>query len=121
MSIRDGSATYDQIMRRTLKYRNKPTVIDGIRFDSKAEAKRYQELELLQRSRGIYDLKRQVTFALYGKNGSPICKYRADFMYSENDRVVIEDVKGVETADFKLKRKLFNDNYPDIEFRLVKK
>lgn len=121
MSIRDGNATYDQIMRGTLKYRNKPVVIDGIRFDSKAEAKRYQELELLQRSRGIHDLKRQVVFALYGKNGSPICKYKADFMYSENDKVVVEDVKGVVTKDFSIKRKLFNDNYPDIEFRLVTK
>jgi hypothetical protein len=121
MSIRDGSANFNQIMRGSLKYRNKPTVIDGIRFDSKAEAKRYQELELLQRSRGIHDLKRQVTFALYGKNGSPICKYRGDFMYSENDKVVVEDVKGMETPTFRLKQKLFNDNYPDIELRLIKK
>jgi hypothetical protein len=81
------------------KYRNKPCVIDGIRFDSKAEARRYQELELLQRGRQIRDLKRQVTFALYGKNGAAICRYRADFMYEEAGKHVVEDVKGVATDD----------------------
>ena len=102
------------------KYRNTPTVIDGIRFDSKGEGRRYLELRLLERGKQIRDLKRQVTFALYGKNGSPICRYRADFMYSEADKVVVEDFKGHETADFKIKRKLFEDNYPDMEFRVVR-
>lgn len=102
------------------KYRNVPTVIDGIRFDSKAEAKRYNELRLLAFDRQITDLKRQVTFALYGKNGAPICRYRADFMYTEGDKVVVEDVKGVATPVFGLKAKLFQDNYPDIELRVVR-
>jgi hypothetical protein len=102
------------------KYRNVPTVIDGIRFDSKAEARRYQELELLQRAKVIRDLKRQVTFALYGKNGAPICRYRADFMYEESGKHVVEDVKGVATPVFGLKAKLFADNYPEIELRVVR-
>jgi hypothetical protein len=105
-------------MRR--KYGNVPTVIDGIRFDSKAEARRYGELKLLTASKQIADLKRQVTFALYGKNGKAICRYRADFMYSEGDKIVVEDVKGVATPVFGIKAKLFADNYPDIELRVVR-
>lgn len=102
------------------KYRNTPTVIDGIRFDSKAESRRYLELELLQRGHAIRDLKRQVVFVLTGKNGAAICRYKADFMYQEADKIVVEDVKGFETPAFKLKHKLFNDNYPDIDFRIVR-
>lgn len=102
------------------KYRNTPTVIDGIRFPSKAEGRRYQELRMLELGKQIRDLKRQVTFALYGKNGSPICSYRADFTYWEGDKYVVEDRKGFETPEFKLKAKLFQDNYPDAAFRVVK-
>jgi hypothetical protein len=103
-----------------LKYKNKPTFVGMIRFDSKAEAKRYVELGLLAQANKIRDLKRQITFALYGKNGAPICRYRCDFMYQEGDKVVVEDVKGVATAVFGIKAKLFKDNYPDIELRVVR-
>lgn len=101
------------------KYKNVAQVIDGIRFPSKAEARRYSELRLLELGKQIRDLKRQVTFALYGKNGSPICRYRADFTYWEGDKYVVEDRKGFETPEFKLKAKLFVDNYPEYDFRVV--
>jgi hypothetical protein len=68
----------------------------------------------------IRDLRNEVTFALYGKNGAPICRYRADFTYSEDGQFVAEDVKGVATAVFGIKAKLFRDNYPDIELRVVR-
>lgn len=104
------------------KYRNMPTMVDGIRFDSKAEARRYGELRMLVAGRQIENLERQVTFALYGKNGAPVCRYRADFMYREGGRIVVEDVKSAPTMtrDFRIKQKLFTDNYPDIEFRVVR-
>jgi hypothetical protein len=105
---------------RGRKYRNTPTFVGMIRFDSKAEAKRYCELKLLAQGRAIDDLKRQVTFALYGRNGAPVSNYRCDFMYSENEKIVVEDVKGMETPEFKLKAKLFQDNYPEIDFRIVR-
>lgn len=103
------------------KYRNTPTVIDGIRFDSQAEGRRYQELKLLQQGRRIRDLKLQVMFALYGKNGSAVCRYKADFMYQEGEQIVVEDVKSKATVtrDFRIKQKLMADNYPGIEFRVV--
>jgi hypothetical protein len=37
-------------MTRTPKYRATPIILDGIRFDSKREAKRWAELQLLQRA-----------------------------------------------------------------------
>jgi hypothetical protein len=104
-----------------LKYRNKFTLVGMIRFASKAEAKRYCELRLLAQSNQIRDLKRQVTFALYGKNGAPVCNYRCDFMYDEGDKKVVEDVKGMETPEFRIKWKLFQDNYPEYDARLVKR
>jgi len=69
----------------------------------------------------ITDLKHEVTFALYGKNGNPICRYRADFTYVEDGRLIAEDVKGVATAVFGIKAKLFKDNYgADWELRVVR-
>lgn len=101
------------------KYHAKPTVIDGIRFDSKAEARRYSELRLLELGKRIRDLKRQVLFLLHGKGGSVICRYKADFTYWEGDKYVVEDVKGMQTRDFRIKAKLFVDNFPEYDFRLV--
>ena len=98
------------------KYRNTPVVVDGIRFDSKGEAKRWQELKLLQRAGEIADLERQVRFPLRGASGTTVCHYTADFRYVEMDngyakRAVVEDFKGMKTPLFKLKAKLFRDNY----------
>ena len=88
------------------KYRNVKTEIDGIVFDSKREAGRYQELKMLERSKIITQLELQKTFELR-VNGVLICKYRADFAYlDQQGREVIEDAKGVRTRDYLLKSKL---------------
>lgn len=107
------------------KYRNKKIVIDNIKFDSKLEANRYAELELLQRTKVISNLKLQVPFVLqegFKKNGKSYqaIKYIADFVYEENGRTVVEDTKGVETDVFKIKHKLFEKKYPDLELRIIK-
>lgn len=102
------------------KYRNTPTEVDGIKFPSKLEAKRWCELKLLDRGGAISELKRQVPFELFGRNGGLICRYRCDFMYRERGDFVVEDTKGMETPEFKIKRNLFADNYPGIELRIVK-
>jgi hypothetical protein len=103
------------------KYRNIPVEVDGLKFPSKAQARRYGELKILLGAGKIRDLRHEVTFALYGKGGSPICRYRADFTYFENDKPVAEDVKGVATAVFGIKAKLFKDNYGDQwELRVVR-
>jgi hypothetical protein len=87
------------------KMRNVRTEVNGVAFDSKKEAARW--LVLLRRlQRGeIYFLKRQVPFRLE-VNGVLICRYRADFTYIENGRRVVEDVKGMITPIYKLKRAL---------------
>ena len=94
------------------KYRNKKTSIDGIRFDSKREANRYIELKLLERAGAIKDLKRQVPYILIDKSryGRAI-KYVADFVYYEDDKLVVEDVKGVRTPVYKLKKRLMAERF----------
>ena len=94
-------------MTRVRKYRNEPTVVDGIRFASKAEARRYSDLVLLQRGREIANLTTQPKYPLV-VNGHKVCTYIADFAYlTKQGMPVTEDVKGVETRDFKIKAKLF--------------
>ena len=88
------------------KYRNIPTAVDGIIFPSKKEASRYVELKMLQRSGIITELDWQRKYPLM-VNGVKICTYIADFRYLDKDgREVVEDVKGVRTAVYKLKAKL---------------
>lgn len=105
------------------KYRNRKTVIDGITFDSIREAKRYSELKLLERGGKIKKLVLQPEFILqvgFVDNmeikHQPI-KYRADFMYKEGGVTIVEDVKGMRTEVYKLKKKLFLYAYQDYVFR----
>jgi hypothetical protein len=106
------------------KYGNAKKVVDGVRFDSKAEAARYQRLKFLQNSGQITNLKLQPVFVLqpsFKHQGRTIqaIKYVADFQYEEAGKIVVEDVKGVQTAEFRLKMKLLLRLYPDIDFRIV--
>ena len=90
------------------KYGNKRVVVDGIRFDSKREAARWQELKLLERAGEIKGLERQVEYELIPKQpGERAVKYIADFRYIDHDgKTVVEDTKGVKTPVYILKRKL---------------
>jgi hypothetical protein len=92
------------------KYLNKKTVVHGITFDSKAEASRYLELVMLQNSGAITNLEMQVPFELIPKqDGERPVKYLADFVYCENGKKVVEDVKSPITRkkpDYIIKRKL---------------
>ncbi len=91
------------------KYRNRKTEIDGIVFDSKREAQRYAELQILQRAGKIRDLSMQVEFELIPKqDGERACKYKADFVYhmADTGKMVVEDVKGKRTREYIIKRKL---------------
>lgn len=91
------------------KYRNRKTEIDGIVFDSKREAQRYAELQLLQRAGKIRDLSMQVEFELIPKqDGERACKYKADFVYhmADTGKMMVEDVKGKRTREYIIKRKL---------------
>lgn len=113
------------------KYQAIKTKVNGIEFDSRKEARRYQELLLLQRAGQIQDLRRQEKFLLIPsqyeivetgecyqtgpKKGTLKTKevciekavvYVADFVYVEDGKLVVEDTKGVKTKDYIIKRKL---------------
>ena len=99
-------------MTRRSKYNAQPTVVDGVRFASKAEARRWNELRLLERGRQIAELERQPKFALnYGDE--LIGYYVADFEYLDfkHGEWVVEDVKGVQTELFKWKARHFRAQY----------
>ena len=90
------------------KYRNEKISVDGIKFDSKLEARRYYELKLLERAKEIKDLRRQVTFELqpnYKKKNKTIraINYIADFVYYDvkQNKTIIEDTKGFKTEVYK--------------------
>jgi hypothetical protein len=84
------------------KYLNKKKEVDGIKFDSKKEATRYGYLKI---DPEVSDLQLQVSFPIT-INGILICRYIADFVYFRGGFQVVEDVKGVRTAIFILKKKL---------------
>lgn len=100
------------------KYHSKKTVVDGQKFDSKKEARRYQELLLLEKAGKIKNLSRQVKFVLIpsqrDENGKVVereCSYKADFTYEEGIKTVVEDVKGYRTKEYIIKRKLLLYQY----------
>lgn len=113
---------------RVSKYRAVPTVVDGVRFASKREAARYQELKLLERAGKIEDLELQPEFAIHVPimtgtvkgavksvpvRSVPVAVYRADFAYVDwySGGRVVEDVKGVRTPVYRLKKKLVEAQY----------
>ena len=109
------------------KYHSKKIKIDGITFDSKAEANRYCELKLLERAGKIKDLSLQHKFELqpsFKKNGKTIraITYVADFVYFDFERMahVVEDVKGFKTKEYLLKKKMFEFKYPDLTIVEIK-
>lgn len=87
-------------------------------FDSKAELHRWLELKLMERAGVVMELQRQVPFVLiqaFVCRGQKIREtvYRADFVYrrKEDGMTVVEDVKGVRTQEYLLKKKLFLREY----------
>lgn len=115
-------------MRRH-KYGAKKTKIDGITFDSKLEARRYQELKLLERSGLISKLKLQPRYELVPSytngNGRKVraMHYIADFEYYDHEkkRTIIEDVKGHKTREYQLKKKIFEKRYKPMTITEVNK
>ena len=109
------------------KYHARKIVVDGMEFASQKEARRWSELKLMQKAGAISDLRRQVKFELIpaqreqdtvGSRGGihrgalieREVSYWADFVYVENGKTVVEDVKGMKSGTaydvFTIKRKL---------------
>lgn len=117
------------------KYHAQPTTVDGIRFASKAEAKRYGELKLLAKAGEIRDLRLQPRFVLMAavvEGGAVninegrvvgmriVGEYRADFDYKRLDKraygcakwdYCCEDVKGMATDLYRWKKRHFEAQY----------
>ena len=117
--------TYNPKLKRSRpKYGNKKTTVDGITFDSKWESQRYLYLKSLERAGRVQNLELQPRFIIT-VNSQKICTYVADFRYDKEDAEgnwehIIEDAKGVETPEFKLKKKLMKAVY-NIDIYLSKK
>lgn len=112
------------------KYFSKKVTLDGIKFDSKKEAERYLVLKARERRGEITDLQLQVPFVVLpaqyeeAETYTPKTKkkkvikklierkveYIADFVYTDNGRIIVEDVKGYKNsaayALFTIKRKM---------------
>lgn len=98
---------------KTSKYHNVKETIGKLKFDSKKEKQRFEELMLLQDAGQITDLKLQHNFTLvegftttYGERVKPMV-YKADFTYYDSaGNWIIEDCKGMKTEVYKAKKKL---------------
>lgn len=93
--------------RRRNKFGAVKTVVGGVAFASKREARRYQHLCLLQAAGHISGLQLQPAFDLHALGGVKVARYVADFAYRDEttQRQVVEDVKGMKTPVFRLKAK----------------
>ena len=104
---------------RKSKYGARKTIIDGIKFDSKKESRRYAELKLLIMAKKIVNLEMQKKFVLIpsqkidGKVVEREVSYIADFVYIDTNtgNIVVEDTKGYKTKDYIIKRKLMLYKY----------
>ena len=120
-----GGRGYGKSFASQNKYGATKCQVNGEVFDSKKEARRWQELRLLEKAGEISDLRRQVKYILIPaqkeytveirKNGSPKrmervvereCTYVADFVYEEDGKTIVEDAKGMKTEVYRIKKKL---------------
>lgn len=111
--IRGASVKQEKIVKKS-KYRNEKTIVNGIKYDSKKEAKRATELETQERLGLIKNLEKQKKYVLQpsfkflGKTIREIA-YVADFVYEEKGNLVVEDVKSPITRAnpvYKIKKKM---------------
>lgn len=98
------------------KYHAVKTTVAGIKFSSKAEASRYVTLQAKIETGSISDLTLQPRFVLqegFGPKGKRVraIEYVADFQYKEKGRVIVEDVKGMKTETYNMKKKMFIFKY----------
>lgn len=112
----NGSYTVSGVQpaAKSKKYKNQITELDGLKFDSKFEAKVWADLQLLERLGEISDLRRQVKYPLV-VNGQKVCDLVLDFVYTTKDGIhVYADAKSEATRKnraYAIKKKLFKAIY----------
>src|SRR4051812_32124504 len=107
-------------VRTANKYGAKKTEFNGRVYDSKHEAGVAADIDLLVKCGDVVKVEPQKTFNLYGKNGNRICTHRPDFLLTFKDgHQEIWEAKGMATAIWQLKLKLFTDNYPELTYIII--
>ena len=108
-------ADYRQVLRKRPKYHNRKVEIDGYKFDSLKESRRYLELLLMLKAGEIRDFKVHPQYDFW-VNSKWVGSYRADFSYKNRQSfdVIVEDVKSTATKrarDWPLRRNLMRAIY----------
>ncbi len=104
------------MLKKKSKYKNIKTVVDGIKFDSKAEATYYGILNILKRTGKVKDFEMQVVYTLTAG-----IKYILDFKVEYSDgRIDYIDIKGMKTQVFRIKQKLMKHDH-DIDITCLKR
>ncbi len=122
------SKMFVEAQAKRSKYGNRKVVKNGETFDSVREYERHLVLLDMQKRGEIQGLVRQPRYRLI-VNETMICDYIGDWFYVERrfsvqhgrwlDKAsVVEDSKGFQTPEFKLKWKLAKALYPEIDWRL---
>lgn len=106
------------ICRKRHKFGATRILVNGLKFPSLKEGKRYSRLSFLVKHSEISDLELQPAF-IFKINEKKVCSYIADFRYKWKGKLVTEDVKGVMTAVFKLKLKLLEALFPEVHLDIV--
>lgn len=113
------------IQLKPTKYRAKKVTLDGITFDSQMESEYYLYLKQMESLGEIISFVRQPVYTLqeaFVKDGRKYkaIEYKADFsvLYADGRQEIV-DVKGFETTDFSIKRKLFDKRYPEHTLKLL--
>ena len=110
------------------KFGAKKCYVNDYLFDSIMEAKFYIHLLHEQKAKRVKEFSMQETFELQEKFRDQFTKkvvrpitYIADFVILDaDDNMTVVDVKGRETADFKLKKKMFQHKFRDVKFECVR-
>lgn len=133
MSVRMSAEEYKKMLgqkntskkKRVNKYRNKTIVQDGIRYDSIAEYERHKMLKYLEQIGEISNLRYHQKEDNIILQANPLITYEPDFCYIKDGKNIVEDVKGKQTKEFILKKKMIiakiNAGELNIKFILTKK
>ena len=102
------------------KYGAKRSEYNGRSYDSKFEAGLAAELDMRMKAGEFTKVEPQITFPLYGKNGTKVCSHRPDFLATMPDgSQQVYEAKGLAMGEWKIKAALFTDNYPDILYNVI--
>lgn len=102
------------------KYNVSKIAVEGIVYDSKAEAKRHHELSLLERAGKIEALHYHgLLFRLGRSDKGRTISYTPDFTYLEDGRLIAEEVKGVRVRDWPVRAALFKERFPEWGLRVI--